>query len=283
MVKSVRIVLFAAIFAVFSTVVMPLAGCAHAQQSDREREREERERELEHEREEEMERANRRPSKPMEWGGGIIVEPIEGPTDTVRFHIGSPLFLRLKIAGDRSCDPFNGQPFFFDALGAQLGWGFEEVADSLIFPRASGACERIVMLSSENSNRIAEGHYTFKTLIFIDAASRLYSDTIGVHAIRSEKGADDLSYTRFLQELIVKNSTMLNDPETINALFAEGTPRGAESEVYRAAILLRGGDATGAQSALASAKQLADRRGRPLDRSAATAYNAVAKAIAGAR
>jgi hypothetical protein len=285
MVNSVRMALFIAVFAVLSAVSIPLAGCSHAKESERERDKNSQVRERdgdddEHEEEEDEEFEHSPPPKPMEWGGGIVVEPVEGATDTVRFHIGSPLFLRLKITADRACEPFSGQPFFFDALGAQLGWGFEEVADSIIFPHAKGACDRIVMLSSESSNRIAEGTYTFKTLIYIDAASRLYSDTIVVHAERSDGGANALSYSRFLQELIVRNSALLNDPETIRALFANTTPRSAESEVYRAAILLRGGDLTGAQGALASARQIAESRRNPLDRNASAAYDAVSRALA---
>lgn len=265
--------LLAALFAVFSTVIIPIAGCSAARQSEHEREGE-------HEEEREGKYKSRRElPKPMAWGGGMIVEPVEGFTDTVRFHIGSPLFLRLKINGGDACRPFNGQPFYFDASGAQLGWGFEEVTDSLIFPRAANSCERIVMLSSESSNRIAEGSYTFKTLIFIDAANRLYSDTIPVHAVRSTRGADTLTYARFLQELIIRNSTVLHDPETIRALFADGTPRSAESEIYRAAILLRAGDPAGAQTALTSARTLAERRGRPLDQSAAAARDAIGRAL----
>jgi hypothetical protein len=201
------------------------------------------------------------------------VEPAEGPADTLLFHIGSPFFITMRIAGDRACTPFNGTPFYFDAGGAQLGWGFEEVADSILFPHPAGSCERILMLSSENSNRIAEGYYSFKTLIFLDATSRLYSDTLVIHAVRSHNGADTLSYARFLEEQVVRNSPMLNDPETLRALFAEGTPKSAESEIYRAVIFAKIGEMASADAAITSSKRLEAQRGKPVTGTAAAARN----------
>ncbi|MEO5930028.1 MAG: hypothetical protein ABIR47_08850 [Candidatus Kapaibacterium sp.] len=254
-------------------------GCSHSKSAERERERYERR--GEHEGGEEEEEENARPVPPPPWGGGIVVAPLEGGSDTVSFHIGSPMFLRMHLTADRACTPFNGTPFYFDAAGAQLGWGFEEVADSLLFPRTPGSCDRMLMLSSENSNRIAEGVYTFKVLIFIDAESRLYSDTIVVRAVRSNQGADTLSYARFLQEQIARRSPMLNDPETIRALFADGTPKSAESEIYRGVILYRGGDYAGAGAALRSSKEIEQKRRNPLTRGAAAARDALALLIAG--
>lgn len=233
---------------------------------EREERREEREGEEE---EEEFERLP--PAPPMPWGSGLDIEPTEGSSDTLLFHIGSPFFLRMRVSGDRACEPFNGRPFYFDAGGSQLGWGFEEVADTLLFPHAPGSCQRIVMLSSENSNRVAEGYYTFKTLIFLDATDRLYSDTLVIHAVRSRSGADTISYGRFLQEQAVKNSPTLHDPETLRALFAEQTPKSAESEIYRAVILYRAGDNAGADAALQSSRALESRRGRPVGGTAAEA------------
>jgi hypothetical protein len=221
------------------------------------------------------------PRKPMPWGGGITVEPIEGPADTVSFHIGAPVFLRLKLGGDLACKPFDGQPFYFDASGAQLGWGFEEVTDSILFPRTAGSCERIVMLNSENSNKLAEGLFSMKVMIFVDEKNRLYSDTILVHPVRSASGANDLSYRRFLLEQLVRNTPLLHDPETIRALFAEGTPRSAESEVYKAVILYRGGEIGGAEEALLSATQLAAERKAPLDPAAAATAEAMKRLVRG--
>jgi hypothetical protein len=221
------------------------------------------------------------PRKPMPWGGGIIVEPIEGPADTVSFHIGAPVFLRLRLSGDLACKPFDGQPFYFDAAGAQLGWGFEEVNDSVLFPRTTGSCDRIIMLTSENSNRLAEGTYSMKVMIFVDDKTRLYSDTILVHPVHSASGANDLSYRRFLLEQLVRNTPLLHDPETIRALFADGTPRSAESEVYRAVILYRGGDIGQAEESLVSATQLAAERKAPLDRSASATAEALKHLIRG--
>jgi hypothetical protein len=99
--------------------------------SQKEQERIEREREKRELKEERKraarERAAARNARPRQKGVAFVVEPVEGPTDTVAFHIGSPLFLRLRIpAGNDACKPFNGRPFFFDSSGAQLGWGFQE-------------------------------------------------------------------------------------------------------------------------------------------------------------
>ena len=49
-------------------------------------------------------------------------------------------------------------------------------------------------------------------------------------------------YRRFLLEQIVHNSPLLHDPETIQALFAEGTPKSAESEVFHALVMYRSGE-----------------------------------------
>jgi hypothetical protein len=255
-----------------AAVLPHVTGC----RSSRESEREEREREGERDRgevyeDEDEEFEHARPLPPMAWGGGMRVEPAEGHADTLLFHIGSPFFITMRIGEDRACEPFNGTPFYFDAGGAQLGWGFEEVADSILFPHPAGSCNRTLMLSSENSNRIAEGYYSFKTLIFLDATSRLYSDTLVVHAVRSHNGADTLSYARFLEEQVVRNSPMLSDPETLRALFAEGTPRSAESEIYRAVILYKIGEAAGADAAISSSQRLEAQRGKPVAGTAAAA------------
>lgn len=239
-------------------------------EADEEEEEAERERE-EHER--------RPPPPPMAWGSGLTIGSMENADDTLRFHVGSPLFFRIRVADQTACAPFTGKPFYFDRNGSQLGWGFEEVADSLLFPRTGGACERVVMLSAENANRIAEGTYTLKLLLFLDGGTKLYSDTVVVQAVRSADGANSLSYARFLQEQILRNSPLLADPETIRALFAEGTPKSAESEVYRAAILFRVGDATGADAALASARAMAAARGRELDRAASGTLGALTRAL----
>ncbi|HVZ40078.1 MAG TPA: hypothetical protein VHI13_12440 [Candidatus Kapabacteria bacterium] len=231
--------------------------------------------------EEDEEREHGRPAPPLPWGAGIRVESAEGGRDTVHFHLGAPLFLRLKVAPGTACAPFQGKPFFFEESGAQLGWGFEEVADSVLFPQHTGSCERIIMLSSESSNRLPSGSFTFKTMIFGEDGTRWYSDTIALVAERVAGGADSVSYARFLQEQIVRNSPLLADPETVRALFADGTPRSAESEVYRAVILYRIGDAAGAERALASAKERAAARLRPLDAAAAGAAERVDQLLHG--
>jgi hypothetical protein len=266
--------LFLTLLIVLATGLPVLGGCSGSRNASmRSAEaREDAEREAaEREEEEKEEFEHRAPPEPMQWGTGLTVEAAEGRSDTIRFHIGSPLFLRVRIAGTNGCTPFNGRPFFFDAAGSQLGWGFEEVADSLLFRRAAGACERVLMLSSESSNRLAEGVYSFKTLFFLDDGSKLYSDTIVITAVRATDGADSISYARFLQEQIVRRSPLLADPETLRALFAPGTPSSAESEVYRAVLLARAGDLAGAEQAVKQARARATQRGRALDAAAANA------------
>lgn len=224
------------------------------------------------EREGEVKEEKRRklpPAPPAPWGEAVMeLRAIDTDSDTVTFHIGSPLILRLSGRREPGCAPFDGRPFYFDAVGAQIGWGFVEVADSILLPHLDGECDRYLLLTSENSNRLPEGVFTVKTEIFIDEKRALYSDTITLRCIRSPQGADTTSFNRFLIEQILRNSPLLADPETLGAVFGEGTPRGAESEVYRGLILLRGGDAAGAWRALEEADRLVDLRGRPLDSNA---------------
>ena len=187
----------------------------------------------------------------------ITVESIEGVSDTIEFHIGSPLFLRLSINAGRACEPYNGRPFYFAEAGAQLGWGFQEVSDSLLFPRRKNACERIVMLSSENSNLLAEGHYVFSVALLLDEKSELRSDTIILRPIHAA-GANKLSYSRFLLEQMLTNSPLLKDPLTLKELFAPHLPHSPASEVYHAAILYVNGQYEEAVQALAVAQRLQD-------------------------
>lgn len=237
--------------------------------SKKEQERIEREREKREMKEERKraarERAAARNARSRPKGVAFVVEPVEGATDTVKFHIGSPLFLRLRIpAGNDACKPFNGRPFIFDSSGAQLGWGFEEVTDSLLFPTVGNDCERILMLSSEQSNKLPEGRYTLYVELMFDAQHRLTSNTIAIHPVYSKTGADALSYSRFLAEQIVRDNPLLRDPETLRALFAEGVPTSAESELYRAIIMLRAGDAEAAREALSAADIRANAAGQQL-------------------
>lgn len=265
------------LFLLLPSSVSILTSCSSSKESAR-RERIEAKRnggdgdreEEEREEEEERKRAFRatEASAPEHRDVSITLEPVENASDTLRFHIGSPFFIRMRVNSDLACEPFNGRPFFFDENGSQLGWGFEEVSDSLLFPRLPGTCDRIIMLSSEASNRIAEGNYTFTLTIFVDATKHLYSDTLQLQAIRSG-GADQLSYTRFLQEQIIRNSPLLKDPETLRALFSDGAPKSPESEIYKALVFLRGGDRSQAQSALESATVLEAQRNRPVTGGAA--------------
>lgn len=193
----------------------------------------------------------------------LTLTPIEGARDTVEFHIGSPLFLRLTVnkKGD-GCKPFDGKPFYFEAGGAQNGWGFEEIADSSLFPIPSGRCERMIMLGSESSNKVPEGWYTLVVALYFDNRTSVRSDTLVVHAVRSSTGADQVSYACFLMEQIVRHAPLLRDPETLSALFAEGTPKSAESEVLRAMILTGAGEPAAATAALRQSEKLAG--GKPV-------------------
>ncbi len=259
---SLFLLLFLTIGASWLTSCSSSKGSARAEEREREREREREE--------EEEEGREYRPTEaqlPADRDITIHLDPFEGHADTLRFHIGSPFFIRMRVDGNRTdglaCEAFDGRPFYFDAGGSQLGWGFEEVADSLLFPRGRGVCDRVIMLSSDASNRIAEGNYTLTVTVFLEAKKHLYSDTLYLQAVRSG-GADDVSYTRFLQEQIVRNSPLLRDPETLRALFSDGAPRSAESEIYRALVYFRGGDRNQAQLALESATNLEAQRNRPV-------------------
>jgi hypothetical protein len=255
--KTSRIALSATFLTVFSLLGAALAGCSGASST-----------------------TSSRADRPGTVGtaerlrlpapGAIVFEPVEGPTDTVRFHIGSPLFLRLRLGDPSVCRPGSGELFYFDATGSQLGWGFQEVVDSLLFPTIDGRCERVVMLSSEASNRLPAGRYTMRAELFLDPARRLRSDTLAVQPVRSTTGADELSYARFLMEQIVHNAAQLRDPETVAALFGEGVPTSAESEVYRAVVLYRVGDFAGAVIALRSSREMERERGRSVGIAAET-------------
>ncbi|MBC8146185.1 MAG: hypothetical protein H7X80_11425 [bacterium] len=196
--------------------------------------------------------------------GRMVLEALEGPTDTIEFHIGSPLFLRLRIGDDVACPPGTGEFFYFDATTAQLGWSFVEVTDSLLFPSIPGRCERYLMLSSEASNRLAEGRFTMRAELFMSPTYRLSSDMVALRPVRAAGGADEESYARFLQEQIVGNAAHLRDPQTLAALFGEGVPTSAESEVYRGVVMFRSGDMVAAGDALRSADEIAMQRKRPL-------------------
>lgn len=259
------------------SILTIISACSTSRKAERpdERRMEERsewEDEEEHEGEKEEGGRRYRPSAP--WGEPTMrLRGLDVASDTVTFHIGAPLFLRLSGSRQEGCAPFDGRPFFFDGAGAQIGWGLLEVADSLVLPRSQDGCDRFLLLTSENSNRLPEGVYTLKTLIFIDEKRSLYSDTLVVRAVRSPGGADTTSFTRFLLEQILRNSPLLSDPETLSAIFASGTPRGAESEIYRSVILQRGGDPSGARQALQEADRMVRQRGRPLDENASRVRN----------
>ena len=184
----------------------------------------------------------------------ITLESIEGNNDTIRFHIGSPLFLRMNINTRLACEAFNGHPFFFDEKGVQIGWGFEEVQDTLVLGGEEGSCERFLMLTSESSNLLAEGYYPMSVALLIDEKSELRSDTIVLHPVHAS-GADERSYSRFIIEQIISRSPLLDDPVTLRELFASHLPQSFASDVYKAVIFYRGGDMFGAEEALTEAEK----------------------------
>jgi hypothetical protein len=138
------------------------------------------------------------------------------------------------------------------------------------------------MLTSESSNRLAEGYYFLKIQIYNDERSRINSDTILLHPVRSASGATEESYSRFIQEQIIRNSQLLvNDADTRAALFGDGVPVSAESEIYHALILYRSGDIAGAEYALKSARDLQRFRQRPLAEDARIARDALFARLTG--
>ena len=115
----------------------------------------------------------------------LKISSIDGRSDTVRFHIGSPIVLEISNRSGRACAPLNGRFFVFGPDGTQLGWGFSEVTDSIALPRSSGDCRRYLMLSAEASNRLPEGSYVMSVALLVDAKERIVSDTLVIEPINA--------------------------------------------------------------------------------------------------
>lgn len=175
----------------------------------------------------------------------VRLTSIEGHRDTVTFHIGSPLFLRMDNRTGRGCAPRNGQPFIFGANGGQLSWGFAEAVDSLLFPHDPIDCHRYLYLSSEESNLIAEGYYPMSVALFLDEKESIVSDTIVLHPIHSDR-ANQTSYSRFLLEQLYTSSALIGNRSLQMELFADHLPQSYASKVYQAVLLYRSDDPLGA-------------------------------------
>ncbi len=179
----------------------------------------------------------------------LSLSSLERETDTVSFHIGSPLFLVVDGVEGRGCEPENGQFFIFSEREMQLNWGFREVSDSILLPRERHPCVRYLMLSSEESNALAEGYYKVSVALLLDEKNRRVSDTIILNPIHAE-GASESSFSQFLLEQIVTDAPLLSSYATVEELFSGSLPRSASIFLYEAFLRYRMGDITGALEAL---------------------------------
>lgn len=198
----------------------------------------------------------------------IRLEPLDAASSKLVFHIGSPMFLRVKIDGKLGCEPLNGQFFYFDENDVQVGWGFEEVYDSTLFPNQKNSCERIIMLSSENSNRLAEGEFKVKINLYVNDKTKLVSNLVTLNPIHAKSATTD-SYSAFLLEQLFKNNPILQDPETLKAIFLDKSLASPESEVYCSVLKFRAGDFSGAKQSLHDSELLSTKLGKPLAKAAA--------------
>lgn len=171
--------------------------------------------------------------------------------DSISFHIGGPVLLSIDNRSGRACAVENGRIFTFGVDGTQLGWGFEEVSDSIVLPRSETDCRRYLLLSAEESNRLAEGSYGASVALLMDASQRLTSDTILLSPFHAPN-ASASSYASFLLEQIVTKSPILQRAESIEALFGDHLPSSPRIDLYEAVIRLRAGDLSGAREALGS-------------------------------
>lgn len=187
-------------------------------------------------------------------GAGFELEiaSLEGRTDTVTFHIGSPIFLRVDGVEGRGCSPQNGRFFIFSERDMQLNWGFSEVSDSTVLPRSSSNCARYLMLTSEESNALAEGYYKVSVALLLDEKNRRVSDTIVLNPIHAES-ANASSFGQFLLEQIVTKAPLLSNNATIVELFSGSLPKSKAISLYESFIRYRMGDISGARTALRTA------------------------------
>ena len=182
----------------------------------------------------------------------LRITSLDGNADTITFHIGSPLFLRIPGEPGRGCEAMNGHFFVFGENESQLGWGFREIADSTAFPETD--CVRYLMLPSEESNGLAEGYYRVSVALLLDEKSRRTSDTVVLHPIHAPSASPD-SYAQFLLEQLILASTMLRNEATVDGLFADHLPKNRTIDLYEGLIRYRIGDLTGAREALARASR----------------------------
>ena len=182
----------------------------------------------------------------------LRITSLDGSSDTITFHIGSPLFLRIPGEPGRGCEGMNGHFFVFGENESQLGWGFREIADSIAFPEPD--CVRYLLLPSEESNGLAEGYYRVSVALLLDEKSRRTSDTVVLHPIHAPSASPD-SYAQFLLEQLVLASTMLRNEATVSGLFADHLPKNRTIDLYEGLIRYRIGDLTGAREALARASR----------------------------
>ncbi len=181
----------------------------------------------------------------------LTIKSLEGRSDTISFHVGSPLILRIEGTPGRGCDQENGDFFLFSSKRAQLGWLFQEVSDSVLFPWSRGTCARYLMLTSEESNDLAEGYYELSVALLLDERNRRVSDTVVLHPVHA-KGASSLSYGAFLAEQIALDAPLLRERETQRELFADHLPKSRTIYLYEAIIRYRSGDLGGARRAYLS-------------------------------
>ena len=185
----------------------------------------------------------------------LNISSLSGETDTVTFHIGSPLFLRVTGEPGRGCEPMNGRFFIFSERDMQLNWGFREVVDSVVLPREIGDCGRYLMLSSEESNALAEGHYKVSVALLLDERSKRASDTIVLNPIHAA-AASPSSFAQFLLEQIVTGAPLMQNRSTVEELFSGGLPRSQHISLYEAYIRIRSGDLEAARRALRQSDEI---------------------------
>ena len=197
-------------------------------------------------------------------GNELTIQALEGRSDTISFHIGSPLILRIEGTAGRGCEQMNGEFFLFSSKRAQLGWLFREVSDSLLFPWSRSTCARYLMLTSEESNDLAEGFYQVSVALLLDERSRRVSDTIVLNPIHAE-GASRDSYGAFLAEQIASNAPLLRERETQKELFSDHLPKSRLIYLYEAIIRYRSGDLGGARVAYGKSIEIGGTAGRYID------------------
>ena len=192
----------------------------------------------------------------------LQIASLDGQTDTVEFHIGSPLVLAVENRSGRACSPNNGRYFVFGQNGTQLGWGFVEVADSVALPTDIVSCRRYLLLSAEASNRLPEGVFQLSVALLLDATDRIVSDTIVLKPVMAPKATAE-SYGQFLLEQIIVESTIVKNMGAIGELFAPHLPKSGRIDLYEGIIRYRLGDLSGAKEGLSRFRSREDKERTP--------------------